>query len=805
MPSNQARIYGDILLFGVGVAFCTDDNRLLDVALTLYEDWKSEGAPRDGSAAVRIELSAYDVNSGTADFHEVEDHRLAIRRKGISVLADGRAGTGSCRAPRDADDTDIADLINTMVLFLVGHAGRVPLHASAVMLNGTALVFAGASGAGKSTLALAATRAGLSLLSDDTVFVQSSPDFRLWSLAGAIHVFAQDAPAGSDGGMRFRAGRWKKALAAPRRRHAAYDAVLFVLERGEKVGLTPLPEDEAVRCLTAQPEQGYQFYGDTSAAAARALAVQGAWRLTLSADPVEAIALVVKRFANRGGIFFHRRFVALVRQIERQFPVTAWKCSDADLWPVARFDLHLDMYWAGVGLAAPQPRAFPVSVLARLLKPAVNLWRSRKDLAHWRGWPRRAPVVFLGDGVSLDRIGHYQDRHGEAVIAALQRRGFETSLMQGGEAVRLPWRRSTFAANVVQAWGWLLSPVFGRNPVLPGHAELMAFLADHDVNAPALDAAALTRRARGLLASAFLFEQLLKLVKPRLAFVVSYYAGLGPAFLLACRRRGILSIDLQHAPLEGAPMAYKFGAYPADGYSTLPDLFWSWSERDAQVVRHGPHRSLCGGLPQWSLFPSDQDGAWDQAFDGGYAREILIALQPIGGHRAEWEALAAVIEAAPRTWRWWIRRHPASRASQDGEFGRLLSLDAPNVKIAEASRLPMPVLLRRMSTVLSMASGTAVEAAMLDVPAFFLSTEARGPFSDLIDQGLASVISMDEVTDRVAQLARRPEAVCPSLPELDHVLDQLEVLAREHAGEHGFSRNGVNIAARHCAKKSGSV
>ncbi|HUE64553.1 MAG TPA: hypothetical protein VMO78_09285, partial [Rhizomicrobium sp.] len=206
-----------------------------------------------------------------------------------------------------------------MVLFLVGHVGRVPLHASAVMLNGTALVFAGASGAGKSTLALAATRAGLPLLSDDTVFVQTAPEFRLWSLAGAIHVFAQDAPADSDGGMRFRAGRWKKALAAPRRRQVAHDAVLFVLERGEKVGLTPLPEDAAVRCLTANPESGYQFYGNASIAAARALAAQGAWRLTLSADPAEAIGMVLKRFANRGGIFFHRRYVALVRQIERQF------------------------------------------------------------------------------------------------------------------------------------------------------------------------------------------------------------------------------------------------------------------------------------------------------------------------------------------------------------------------------------------------------------------------------------------------------------------------------------------------------
>ena len=75
-----------------------------------------------------------------------------------------------------------------------------------LMLDGAAIIFAGASGAGKSTLALAASRAGLPLLSDDTIYVQTEPVFRLWSLAGPIHVFAKDAPDEQETGMRFRAG-----------------------------------------------------------------------------------------------------------------------------------------------------------------------------------------------------------------------------------------------------------------------------------------------------------------------------------------------------------------------------------------------------------------------------------------------------------------------------------------------------------------------------------------------------------------------------------------------------------------------
>ena len=140
---------------------------------------------------------------------------------------------------------------------------------------------------------------------------------------------------------------------------------------------------------------------------------------------------------------------------------------------------------------------------------------------------------------------------------------------------------------MVEAWGWLLSSFFPRAVLLPDHTELMTFLTESGVRAPSLERGALARRARLILATACLFEWVLKRVRPKLAFVVSYYAGLGPAFVLACRRRGILSVDLQHAPLEGAPMAYIFAASPEGGYTTLPALFWSWTQKDADRVLWG--------------------------------------------------------------------------------------------------------------------------------------------------------------------------------------------------------------------------
>jgi hypothetical protein len=98
--------------------------------------------------------------------------------------------------------------------------------------------------------------------------------------------------------MRFRSGRWKKALAIAAPRRTAECAILCVLRRGDEIELEPIAQTQAVAEVVTDPEPGYEFYGERSTAAARALAESGAWRLTLSADPAEAIDLVRRIFAG---------------------------------------------------------------------------------------------------------------------------------------------------------------------------------------------------------------------------------------------------------------------------------------------------------------------------------------------------------------------------------------------------------------------------------------------------------------------------------------------------------------------------
>ena len=495
---------------------------------------------------------------------------------------------------------------------------------------------------------------------------------------------------------------------------------------------------------------------------------------------------------------FHRRYLTLVDEIERSFPVARWKSGDAEIWPLARMDLYLDMFWANVGGSLPETRPLPLRAMARLATPLTNLWKSRRDLAHWIARPKPAYAIFLGDGVSLDRVNDaWQDRYSEPLIAALETRGLGTFLMQSGDLSRLPWHRPSFAANRVAARGWLTSLVAARPTELPDHEGVHQFLARNGVRAPSLSRTKLAQRASLVLATAAAFERVLRIVRPTLAFVVTYYADLGPAFLLACRRQGIVSIDLQHCPQEGAHKAYGWSALPDKGYATLPALFWNWTEKDAAYIRSWAdklalpwHRSVHGGHTQLACFLDDgnpQTKAWDAKFStlgkgAAFEREILVTLQPVGGFRAQWDAVAAQIMAAPAGWRWWIRRHPSARAYQDAEYMRLVSLRMPNVIVEQALSLPLPALLRHMSVLVSRFSGASVEAAAFGVPALFLSEEARGQFSDLIERGLAAIVDIQTLNAEIMRMPAVPVRPQPvPQPDLDETLLDLEKMARQYS------------------------
>jgi hypothetical protein len=231
----------------------------------------------------------------------VEGGFIRISGGGVEAWADALRGEGWCMISGDylLDDAALRDrVLDPLILFLVTRSGRTPIHAAGFLAGDRAILLAGPSGAGKSCLALAAQEAGFDLLSDDTIYVKTGPALRLWGMSRPIHVFPKDAPIGG-GAERLRGDKLKHAVPihAGSARAVAEDAVLCVLASGERPSLRRIGRQEALYAL-GEPEAGFDLLRDEGRAALEALAARGAWLLTLSSEPAEAICLLAATFGR---------------------------------------------------------------------------------------------------------------------------------------------------------------------------------------------------------------------------------------------------------------------------------------------------------------------------------------------------------------------------------------------------------------------------------------------------------------------------------------------------------------------------
>jgi hypothetical protein len=200
-------------------------------------------------------------------------------------------------------------VLEAVILSVVTRLDRQPLHASVIVRDGAALLLAGPSGTGKSTLSYAAARAGLEVLSEDTVFAQLQPTLRLWGMPGSVHLpaaarrhFAELERASV---RTLPTGKAKisvslASLGAEASLPFVERAGICVVERtsGAPVSAEPLAAAGVESALRRQLEPGFDLFDDERGELARALAPAGGWRLVLNDDPAAAIP-VIHRLLDR--------------------------------------------------------------------------------------------------------------------------------------------------------------------------------------------------------------------------------------------------------------------------------------------------------------------------------------------------------------------------------------------------------------------------------------------------------------------------------------------------------------------------
>jgi hypothetical protein len=297
----------DVPVLGVPVRFRSNDEAVLAAVHQSFGRW-TDGEPgaRPDEPSLEIRIVLHPGTEPVAQRTPVtvrmpDADRLLWHTPGSVGAVDlerGRAIAYVTRALLDDVEHFRHTVLEGMTLTLVGTRDRLPVHASLIERGGRAVVLAGPTGRGKSTLAYAALRRGWRVLADDGVYVQTRPSLGVWGRPGPL-LLPGDArdryPELADREpTRQASGKLKIPVdtGLAKQPEPLTQVAICVLARGDAPSLESLGPDQLLEVLVRELEPILELYGDAPVRVARMLAATGGWRLTLSADPDQAVRLI---------------------------------------------------------------------------------------------------------------------------------------------------------------------------------------------------------------------------------------------------------------------------------------------------------------------------------------------------------------------------------------------------------------------------------------------------------------------------------------------------------------------------------
>jgi len=465
--------------------------------------------------------------------------------------------------------------------------------------------------------------------------------------------------------------------------------------------------------------------------------------------------------------------INILNNIEKEFPVQSWRAFDFCVWPMLRNQIGLEIIKKGLDHPNKPQKGNEDSRIRRVLSFPISLGNSfiqtKKasflDRIHNEA-PKTAQVLFLG--LNLERQLQLSDNrrmdvHCDLIVEKLNLRGITTRYFEWNPLHRYLFPRYGNTKFIQDRIDW--SKVLGmiryqlnshQCPNFNDYNKLREQLRTQYciTNIPSIQ----------YWQSYFFFINELSCYfqreiinsKVRIGFVADYASSAGMAFVLACRRNGIPSVDIQHGAAGDSNHHYGgWSCIPPNGFEVLPSFFWCWSEDEALSINNWSHnasefhRPLVGGNPYLAYWNENKhDNIFEHSHDRlnptHITKNILLALQfevciP--------EHVLALFKKSPSNWKWWIRHHPCSTNQERNSIEDLLLSQGSHLiyDIHYANELPVVALLDIMDIVVTQWSAIILEAKNMGVKSVLTHTFGRDLFQKEIDSGFA-ILALDTET-----------------------------------------------------------
>jgi len=473
----------------------------------------------------------------------------------------------------------------------------------------------------------------------------------------------------------------------------------------------------------------------------------------------------------------------LLNQVEGHFPVDQWMIHGIHIWPLVRLELATDltnysMYPAlyhstrSVSKGSRLTSLFLQEVRALLRFGHAYLKEFSKNAK-----PRRAEVVFLSDGISFSYlIDSWYEKFCDPLISELEEQGIPFFLMTPSREYFTPRRTPSMfiqpSLDTIRAKTLLSSNKGFGEERLDGFQEFIDFIKSRDLKITSPGLKRMKDEFTLIMKYSEFFEQVLRQIKPRSAFVVSYYNVAGMAFNLACRNLGIVSVDIQHGLQGDLHWAYgRWNNVPETGYEVLPNLFWVWSNLEAEAIKRWNssvsewHQPVVGGnlfLDLWRSSENEIVKYYDNEIGNakGNKKHLIHVLYTIGYEDADkLRTILSTMRQTESLCYWWLRVHPGKLKERNSFKKWVRENRISNGEVDLATDLPLYALLRQMDLHLTFYSSSVFEAEDLGVPSVVVGDYGKELFSYQISTGWALPADTPEeiISGIKAQFHKREE------------------------------------------------
>lgn len=429
---------------------------------------------------------------------------------------------------------------------------------------------------------------------------------------------------------------------------------------------------------------------------------------------------------------------ARLSDFEAKSDVAEWRWDGFRAWPVVRTQLALALHHAGEKGAREQRATLGARVMGKW-----NTLRRRVLAIGSTSLPsERADVIFV---THFDRCQHVAGRPIHTLVDpwldALQTAGLKARAWCLGDPYTAPAQRFT---PIQYAIDQDVREAVRSSASAPDWFAALAKFVETDLEVR-FDPLRIRFELEAVARCGARFEAWLRGAAPQSVVVDGWYLRERMAVILAARRLGIPSFDLQHG-IQGAehPAYGGWSARPPGGFEVLPDHFCVWGERDAQaLVRNNPgvvreERVHVTGHPWLTRWTRGTDPSLESEIESLHGRlagrkSILVTLQK--GVPFEHELLP-IIAMSPPDWHWAVRLHRSSHDSAADLERSLRSKLQRDIDVVEATARPLYAWLSVCEAHLTAFSTVALEALAFGVASVVTHESGARAFGEFIEAGV---------------------------------------------------------------------